>query len=464
MKKLLPLVSLFGALAIFYWILDYHYDLFHLPFFWDELGVYSRAAMHLSVHGLSLLPDSMPDVLSRGHPLLTPFIFGTTFKLFGVSQITARLTGLFIFGIGVGFGYKILAQNMNAWWAVAFTFCIAIQPAFVAQSVLVLPETLLMTLTLAAIYFYLIKNNIGLWITLSLAVLTKESGLVLPIAFALAQWQQKRSWKVALSSLLIPFLIFIGFLVIQKIQNGYFLYPLHQGLMDFSPITIIAKIGKSCSYLFIDQGRWLVTLSVLIISYTFKVKDGKTSSELIKLDNIYLWILLGGVCFSGINYYLERYVLFFLFPALLVLALKTEHMHKWLKLSIIFGTIAFSIYHLDDKTAFKDTNFSYVQHVRCQEKAFDEIGNLIPKNATVGYNWPMVMANWSNNSGYNIPENQRIDQFDGKNTTDFDYVVVSKPGKDILYREFTLDHLTHIKTIQEGYARVSIYKVRLNKQ
>ncbi len=317
MKKHLPLISLFGALAVFYFLVDIKYGLLKLPFFWDELGVYSRAAMHLAVHGLSLLPDSMPDVLSRGHPLLTPFIFGTTFKLFGVSQLTARLTGLLIYFIGVGFGFKILARYMNAMWAAAFLFCIAIQPAFIAQSVLVLPETLLMTLTLAAIYAYLTQKHFGLWIALSLAVLTKESALVLPIAFALAQFQQKLSWKIYLSTLLLPFLVFLSFLVIQYNQNGYFLYPLHQGLMDFDIYTILAKTLLALWFLFIAQGRWLFLFLFIAVWVWKRFKKGKTEKKHTDLFYIIFWITIGGLAFSSINYYLDRYCIYILFPLLI---------------------------------------------------------------------------------------------------------------------------------------------------
>jgi hypothetical protein len=52
-----------------------------VPYFWDELGVYSRAALYLYDHQISLLPNALPPELSRGYPLLCAALFALGFTV-----------------------------------------------------------------------------------------------------------------------------------------------------------------------------------------------------------------------------------------------------------------------------------------------------------------------------------------------------------------------------------------------
>ena len=66
----------------------------HLPYFWDELGVYSRAALYMFDHQISLLPSAIPPELSRGHPLLCTVIFAAGFRILGPHVWAGHLTAL----------------------------------------------------------------------------------------------------------------------------------------------------------------------------------------------------------------------------------------------------------------------------------------------------------------------------------------------------------------------------------
>ena len=81
-KQRLYLVFCLLSFVLVFSLLQFYFDLFTLPYFWDELGVYSRAAIHLYEHGPGILPSALPDELSRGHPTLIPFLFSLAFKVF----------------------------------------------------------------------------------------------------------------------------------------------------------------------------------------------------------------------------------------------------------------------------------------------------------------------------------------------------------------------------------------------
>ena len=186
--------SIFLALgmACVYGILHYLYGVFTQPYFWDELGVYSRSSMYLSEYGLSLLPDSVPDELSRGHPLLCPLYFACAFKLLGCNPLTAHIAAAVLNAIGFFLVFAILLKNTKPFVAAAATLAIFVQALFLSQSVLILPEMPLMVLTLAAVYFYI---NDKIWLAaifIILALQIKESALVLPFAFLVSESLKQR--------------------------------------------------------------------------------------------------------------------------------------------------------------------------------------------------------------------------------------------------------------------------------
>ncbi len=302
MKRGAPLILLLLALVVVYAGLQWKYGLLHLPYFWDELGVYARAAIHQAVHGLGILPSSMPDVLSRGHPMMVPFVFGTSFKLFGIKLSTARLTAWCIYLIGCGFTYRIIYGFSSSLYAALITLIIAVQPVFLAQSVLIFPELPLAVVTVIALFYYHKDRLAALIIALSVAVMIKESALILPIAFGLAYLIHPRKLRKALLTAGIPIAVFLGFLLLQKWQNGYYLYPLHQNLMDFSPEAIWVKLGRGLHFLFADQGRWLLFIllagAIILALFQQGVKETlKSQQTLSRLAVPVLLLVLGGMAF-----------------------------------------------------------------------------------------------------------------------------------------------------------------------
>lgn len=456
MKRGLPLILLFTSLGLVYLFLNWKYGIFNLPFFWDELGVYSRAAIHQAVHGLGLLPNSMPDVLSRGHPLLTPFVFGLSFKIFGISLVTARLTGIFIYFIGVYFAYATVSKFTQSTWAALIVFVFACQPAFLAQSILILPEILLLTTTLAAVYFFAADRIFGVVISLTLAVMVKESALVLPFAFGLGYLLVGDKRIKSTFLVMIPILVFLAFLGIQKIQSGYFLYPLHQGLIDFSIVTIYRKILLNLHFIFIDQGRYIL-FSIFIISIVIKlIKGNRIQLPKTSFTVVLLAIATGGIAFACINYYLDRYTLYFAFPFLLFIGIWAFYQPIVIKTMIVVGSLIGSYFFLNNESQFKDTDFAYTNHVNCIESTFTYVQTL-PKDSRIGYNWPVVMAFWSNESGYHLPT-QKADEVALDNFEQFDYLVISEQGNNLFF-ENAPTSIQPIKQIEDGYAKCTVYKV-----
>ena len=187
---------LFVLIALTYLLLNIYFDVFNLPYFWDELGVYSRAAIHMSVHGIGLLPSVLPDDISRGHPILVPFLFSTVFKIFGLKIIVARLFAAFIYSVGIFYLFRIFLLKYSPFHATIFSFLIFIQPCFLSQSLLILPEIPLMVIAIMSLFYFLKKQYSALSICLSISLFVKESAIILPLTiYALDFLYFKFNWR-----------------------------------------------------------------------------------------------------------------------------------------------------------------------------------------------------------------------------------------------------------------------------
>jgi len=455
--------TLYFALLVFcfcllYLVLHNIYGIFHLPFFWDELGVYSQSALFMAEHNLSILPASVPDNISRGHPLLATFLYSLFFKIFGTHLWVAKFTSILFYFVGIVFSYKTIRLFTTDFWAFLFTLIILVQPIFVSQSLMILPELLLASITIASIYYYL-KEKYSLCILfLCLAVLTKESGLVLPIAFGISHVLVTRKWKQSLALLLIPVAVFGIFLVIQKMQNGYYLYPLHESLIDFHWKYILVKKSELYEFIFHSQGRSFFTYGILItlFIYFFRDKIVPYNIKEKKLFVLVAFLFVGGFLFTIINFYLARYSQFFLLPLLLLAVIFISKLPRLTKLSFSILLIIIGIQNLDNKEKFVDSDMAYVAHIKAQQRAFDYIMVSIPLDKNIGYNWPMSMNFWNKNIGFDLPYNIYHEIYKDKPITT-DYIALSNPGELIEEDHFIKDYL-FLKEFKVDYAIVRLYE------
>ena len=78
-KRIYHLLFILGIVAL----AAFKYNDLHLPYFWDELGVYAQAADYQFQRTISLMPSSLPPELSRGHPLLFTVMNACVMRVFG---------------------------------------------------------------------------------------------------------------------------------------------------------------------------------------------------------------------------------------------------------------------------------------------------------------------------------------------------------------------------------------------
>ena len=459
LKPYIPLITLLAGILTSYIVLHAVYNLFNLPYIWDELGVYSRAAIYLYENSLSLMPDAIPDELSRGHPTLTPFYFAIWFKLFGCKPLVAHVAAAFLNTAAFVFVYLILKKYINVWLSAAATFMIFLQPFILAQSTLVLPEMPLFFATTASVYFFLSDKNWTASVFLILALQIKESALILPLAFYISHLWVKRKFELMplLQLLILPVLSFVVFILIQNFQRGYYFYPLHTSLLAFDGYHIEHRWHEFRDFLLWEQMHYILLLAWFIYVASFR---GFKSINWRQTSVIFPVIFVGGVCFSVLNYYLSRYTIFFMVPLYCFLIISadavanTKKSHVFSLLLIGIGIIT-ALLNMKGSKDFKDTDFSYTNHAINMQSTITALDSSVYTGRTLRLDFPLAACYWGNKNGY-------VRKADYSITNDknhyAEFAVFTYPGN--MSDTSTLSaNAKLVQSISNGYAYARIYRL-----
>jgi hypothetical protein len=160
-----------------------HAPLLRLPYFWDEAGYYVPAARDLFLTG-TLIPKT---TISNAHPPLVMAWLALWWRIFGFSTLVTRTAILAISAFSLLGLFRLARAAANVPVAWATTVLVAIYPVYFTQS-----SMAQLDLAVAGLTFWGLLAYIEDWPALqvlwfSLAVLTKETAILAPLA--LAGWQ-----------------------------------------------------------------------------------------------------------------------------------------------------------------------------------------------------------------------------------------------------------------------------------
>ena len=399
-----PVIWGIGALLLIKWS-----DL-TLPLYWDELGVYGPGILHMLDHGIGLLPDSLPPELSRGHPLLFYAFFATLIKLSGYSLLALHviaflITILWAFSI-LYIGRQMWGREIGNWGFILLIF----SPNVAAQATLVLPEIFLGLVCLWALYFFYIKKYLFYIICAVVALMTKETALVL-LASTLIYgfWQNRDTWVKTTTIAIAPVLSYLVFLLIQKGQYGWYFFPLHVDLVSWAPADIIRKLGIAAQWLFIDQGRFFWSI-IIVLSGLLWLWHKKESS--LKIDGFAILIALffgGIVAFSCLNVYMDRYLISLMpfWACLLASALLNVRNLVFAAIPmaaidiILIVYLAISFWASREYGGFRfDVNLNYREIVHVQKEATDYLAENLEEGIPFYANFPFFNGFLDERYGY----------------------------------------------------------------
>lgn len=447
----------------------------NLPFFWDETGVYVKAIAYMYQHKISLLPQSMPSDLSRGHPLLFVFTYSLIVKIIGyhiwllhaisLCVSVATLTIVFLLG------KKVLSPLVG----LSASMLLAVQPFFVAQSMMVLPEMLLTLLSILTIYFFIEKKKLFYLLACSLAVLTKESALILPvtllagdIAFCfftkppaktnIVKEISSRTW------ILIPLIVFVLFVFIQRYQMGWFFFPEHIGYISSNPKTILARGFYAIFFIFGCQKRflWLIPICFLLYKLVLNALIKRKATQQDYFFIILSSFFIGAILFAAINFMMNRYLLYAL-PVVVIMAvsgLMKLIIDKRIMIGIIILLMVVSISFPKSNKFVYDVSLDYKDVVLVQQQATAYLENHNLYHAKIFTNYPVYHGLMDTCLGYlhsqKTFDNITTDSDSIPKNNDIQWVVIYEPStfefKKLPCKVYPVTNYI------SSYAQIGIYK------
>ena len=430
-----------------------------IALFWDEVGVYGPGIMHMIDHVPGILPKHLPPELSRGHPLLFYFLFACYGWVFEPTIFNFRLLALGITVLMFAGVYLITRRRLNSWYAWGATTVLLAMPNLFAMGSLVLPEILLAICVLQALDAFHAFRMREYFIMASLALLIKESAMVLPIStlcFVLLSLPH-RKWRYALLAL-APILSYVLFLIVQKFQNGWFLFPYHVSLIESNPYEVWNKFIDFSEFLFLFQGRYVWAL----LGFSGIFYWGMYSWKYKNIDFITLLLVFSGgmLLFSSLYAYMNRYITL-LFPILSVATFHSFSLilsHKRITSDWIIGIIVLALavppfFHFSQSDFHYDQDNNYQQLVQVQVEASHFLETEIDHATPILTNFPLYSGCTDQRFGF-LQQKGSVPVTVFANDT-LKYAAVITPGtppSPIIQKRGQL-----IWTFEQGYAKVQIY-------
>ncbi|HEU5412716.1 MAG TPA: glycosyltransferase family 39 protein [Candidatus Angelobacter sp.] len=319
--------------VVFVIILLLHAPLLRLPFFWDEAGFYVPAAHDLA-HQHTVIPKTTMDT---GHPPLPAAYLAFWFTLSGWKPAVARIAQLLLAAFALTNVFFLARGLIGTGVAVAATIGTALYPVFFVQSSLTHADLAAAAFTLWGIRLAVQKHHWRGQFAFSLAVLSKETAIITPLALAL--WEvlnrNHRSAKDRFASAgvylapLLPLFTWLGYH--HHVTGRFFGSPefyQYNVTQAVTPVRFVLAFGLRMWHLFGSMNMLALTAATGAAMMFPPVVDAAGERQriaipvqfqfaLIMLAHIVAFSLLGGALLT--RYFLPAY------PLVIILGMSTLH-------------------------------------------------------------------------------------------------------------------------------------------
>ena len=374
-----------------------------LPYFFDETFSYVPAIQEMAKAGPNMLPGTIPLYFSKGHPLFFYFLASLWMKFIaGDSLILMRLFPLLISLVALAVFHRFAKRHTNLLLANIAVVLLSLQPLFLAQASLVLPEILLSTLFMLCFDSYL-SRSFGLYALFgSLIMLTKETGAVFIIVFGLAYlvenypiWNTKIFWR-NLFLLSVPGFVYMAFLLLHYLEFGVFFFAEHLDYITTNSAKVLYKFNSATSTLFLTHGRNLIFFAAILALVVLLFRKKKIENQ--RLLVLSLAILVAYLIFTILNFFTYRYI----FPVMgisilasLVLIQQINLKFQVVNIALIVCILSVSAYYSATKRGQWDADLGYTEYlvVHQQMVQYCEQQVFYDKEFGAGLNMAMSMSN-----------------------------------------------------------------------
>ncbi len=399
-----------------------HVSLLRLPYYWDEAGYYIPAAYDFLRNG-SLIPYS---TLTNAHPPLPSLYLALWWKASGFIPFVTRVAMCIVTSLALLGVYQLALQvTRRIAVAAAVTLLTLLYPIWFAQSTLAHADMFAAAATLWALCFYLRVSsqsersgvegsaftsnpindsdikNIGLAaFFFSLAVLSKETAIVTPLALALGElfYPQPTAFKTSrrfqrASILLSPLLPLAAWYAYHRHKTGYVFgnpeYLRYNATSTLSALRIAVALGHRIFHLTAHMNLFVPVLCAAA-AWMLPPRDNATALGRTTLLRIWTVLVANALFFSVLGGALLTRYLLPLYPLVLLLCVCAwnRRVRGWSVL-LALSAVAFLLgIFINPPYRFSpEDNLSYRDMIVLQQQALSVIAKNYP-TATVLSAWP----------------------------------------------------------------------------
>ncbi len=274
-------------------------------------GVYNTYNNHLN-----------PFVEFNGYkPPMTVWIPAVASTFFGLTRVWARVWIIIFSCIALLYTYRLAKIVFDDRVAMLSTTLFCFFPLFFVQGYIV-SDAILMTAGILSLLYYVMEDRwIGVLASATFLVLTKETAIIglVGVGIYYLRFNRKSLISKRIVALVVPLMVFIGWLVWNKQVLGWYMWPSNwMKLFLTSPFQLgLVNIWEDIQVVFTQPYVFIMSAFVLV-GMTMRSAAG-TQKRPIPWRPLLLFIFLGGTYFFFYHYIgLEvRYILFF-YPLLIM--------------------------------------------------------------------------------------------------------------------------------------------------
>jgi len=366
-----------------------HLPLLRLPYFWDEAGYYIPAAYDI-YKDAALIPHS---TVSNAHPPLVMAYLALAWKILGYSPLVTRGAMLLVSAFGLLGIYRLAELVANKKIAIASVICVALYPLWFAQSSLAHVDLAAAALILWGLWAYLRGRAMATAVFFTLAVLAKETAIIVPLAILLWEILNKVRRKAELrletgnrkqeTALLIPIIPVALWFLYHHHRTGYFFgnpeFFRYNISATLDPARIFFAAVRRFWQLFGHMNMYALTIAMIAAMFLPALRDREGKEEIerdriaIPTQLLFLVVIATHwVVFSFIGgAVLARYMLPAI-PLVIIIAVSTLHrrVRYWpVVVALVCAMFVAGLFINSPYTFAPEDNLAYADYVKLHQHA-----------------------------------------------------------------------------------------------
>ncbi|MBV8819699.1 MAG: glycosyltransferase family 39 protein, partial [Acidobacteriaceae bacterium] len=252
----------FGAFALI--LFTAHAAYLKLPYFWDELGQFVPASLDILRDGALVPHSAVPNV----HPPGVMAWLALVWKLAGYSIPATRCAMLLLAATGVLFSFLLAirlcgdTRGFPAFLAILFLLA---DPLFYTQSMMAQLDMPAMVFTAAGLLLFLDGRHRMAALVCTVLVLSKETGILLPVLCGLSLATSRRRERES-AYYLAPFVALAAWLIWLHHTTGFWLgdtgFAHYNIAYSLQPIHAATSLLRRIYFLGFANLRWIGTIAI----------------------------------------------------------------------------------------------------------------------------------------------------------------------------------------------------------